>query len=185
MHGPMRLSPVFTRGGRLHRRAATRGYTPDDFARSREVGEGLHELSAAAIPEGNVQGTAAERRSQSQPLSDSLPRPIRGLNCAGSVQLSTPLCTVNSHSDRLHGAALRHVAPRCHLETASHGVTMLYVSPTVSPGRLAATRPPSHPPPTRRRGWRVHPKTLRLSWRRWVPLAPNRVGQTPVGLGAC
>ena len=26
------------------------------------------------------------------------------------------------------------------------GVTMLYVSPTVSPGRLAATRPPSHPP---------------------------------------
>ena len=119
LHGPMRLSPVFTRGGRLHRRAATRGYTPDDFARSREVGEGLHELSAAAIPEGNVQGTAAERRSQSQPLSDSLPRPIRGLNCAGSVQLSTPLCTVNSHSDRLHGAALRHVAPRCHLETAS------------------------------------------------------------------
>jgi len=39
-HGPMRPSPVFSRGGRLHRGAATRA-TPDDLTRGREVGEGL------------------------------------------------------------------------------------------------------------------------------------------------
>ena len=48
------------------------GLTPDDLTRGRKVGglQGL--ISAKEIPVGKVQGTAAERRSQFQPLSDSL-----------------------------------------------------------------------------------------------------------------
>ena len=70
-HGPMRPSPVFSRGGRLHRGAATRAY-PRRLDTRQGSWRGPPGLSAKEIPVGKVQGTAAERRSQFQPLSDSL-----------------------------------------------------------------------------------------------------------------
>ena len=64
-------SPVFSRGGRLHRGAATRAY-PRRLDTRQGSWRGPPGLSAKEIPVGKVQGTAAERRSQFQPLSDSL-----------------------------------------------------------------------------------------------------------------
>ena len=63
-------SPVFSRGGRLHRAAASQAYPRRLFTRQGSC-RGRPELSAAEIPEGKVQGTVAEQRSQFQPLSDS------------------------------------------------------------------------------------------------------------------
>ncbi len=64
-------SPVFSRGGRLHRAAATWAY-PRRLDTRQGSWRGPPGLSAKEIPVGKVQGTAAERRSQFQPLSDSL-----------------------------------------------------------------------------------------------------------------
>ena len=61
---------MFSRGGRLHRPAASRAYPRRLFTR-RGSCRGRPELSAAEIPEGKIQGTVAEQRSQFQPLSDS------------------------------------------------------------------------------------------------------------------
>ena len=49
------------------------GLTPDDLTRGRRQGSwrGPPKLSAKEIPVGKVQGTAAERRSQFQPLPES------------------------------------------------------------------------------------------------------------------
>ena len=69
-HGPERPHPYL---GRLHRGAATRAYPRRLFTRQGSW-RGPPELSAADILEGKVQGTAAERRSQFQPLD----RPLRG-----------------------------------------------------------------------------------------------------------
>jgi hypothetical protein len=70
LHGPERPHPYL---GRLHRGAATRAYPRRLFTRQGSW-RGPPELSAADILEGKVQGTAAERRSQFQPLD----RPLRG-----------------------------------------------------------------------------------------------------------
>ena len=80
----MRPSPVFSRGGRLHRGAATRAY-PRRLDTRQGSWRGPPGLSAKEIPVGKVQGTAAERRSQFQPLSDSLGVRLIGPNCPGVI----------------------------------------------------------------------------------------------------
>ena len=79
--------------------------------------------------------------------------------------------TVNSHSDRLHGAALLAMHPGV-TSKRRRGDNVICVTYRVTwPTRRYTS---TQPPPTRRRGWRIHPKTLRhvgLAYR--MPRVPH------------
>ena len=69
LHGPERPHPYL---GRLHRGAATRAYPRRLFTRQESWRQRASRAFSRKNPEGKVQGTAGQRRSQFQPLSDSL-----------------------------------------------------------------------------------------------------------------
>ena len=62
---------LFSREGRLYRATATQAYLGRHFRRQRSC-RGRPGLLATDIPEGKVQGTAGQRRSQFRCVSDTL-----------------------------------------------------------------------------------------------------------------